>query len=68
MTVKSFITFATGGKRIFKRWLTFRNVYVLSTDVVFLVSLVLRCVAFYNHQCRRGCVYEVGFCVGNRKC
>jgi hypothetical protein len=31
-----------GGKRIFKRWLTFRNVYVLSTDIVFLVSLVLR--------------------------
>ena len=36
--------------RIFKRWLTFRNIYILSTDVVFLISVILRCVAFFNNQ------------------
>ncbi len=45
-------------KRIFKRWLTFRNLYILATDIVFLISLVLRCVAYFSHQCRRGCSYE----------
>ena len=35
-------------KRIFKRWLTFRNIYVLATDVIFLISLILRCVAFFR--------------------
>lgn len=45
-------------KRIFKRWLTFRNFYILSTDVVFLIALILRGVAFYNNQCRLNCPYE----------
>ena len=46
------------GKRIFKRWLTFRNIYILSTDLVFLISLILRCAAYINNQCRTGCSYE----------
>ena len=37
-----------GKNRIFKRWLTFRNIYILATDLVFLISLVLRCLAHYN--------------------
>ena len=44
--------------RIFKRWLTFRNIYILATDLVFLISLILRCLAHFNNQCRRGCPYE----------
>ncbi len=36
--------------RIFKRWLTFRNIYILSTDIVFLISVILRCVAYFNNQ------------------
>ena len=35
-------------RRIFKRWLTFRNIYILATDLVFLISLVLRFLAHYN--------------------
>ena len=34
--------------RIFKRWLTFRNIYILATDLVFLISLILRCLAHFN--------------------
>eukprot|EP00095_Tigriopus_kingsejongensis_P000985 maker-scaffold39_size501901-snap-gene-2.9 protein:Tk00985 transcript:maker-scaffold39_size501901-snap-gene-2.9-mRNA-1 annotation:"short transient receptor potential channel 5" len=49
---------SSDSKRIFKRWCTFRNVYILATDVVFLVSLILRSVAYFSHQCRRGCPYE----------
>ena len=45
-------------KRIFKRWFTFRNIYILSTDVVFLIAFILRCIAYYNDQCRRECPYE----------
>lgn len=45
-------------KRILKRWLTFRNIYILSTDIVFLVAFILRCVAFFNDQCRKDCPYE----------
>ncbi len=36
--------------RVFKRWLTFRNIYILSTDIVFLISVILRCVAYFNDQ------------------
>ena len=39
-----------GGSRrkIFKRWLTFRNIYILATDLVFLISLILRGLAHFN--------------------
>jgi len=45
-------------RRVFKRWLTFKNIYILSTDLVFLIALILRCYAYFNSQCRRGCPYE----------
>ena len=37
-------------KRIFKRWLTFRNLYILATDLIFFTSLILRSVAYLNNQ------------------
>lgn len=45
-------------KRIFKRWLTFRNLYILFTDIVFLLAFILRCVSFFTGQCRDNCPYE----------
>ena len=54
-------------KRIFKRWFTFRNLYILSTDVVFLLAFILRCVAYINDQCRKDCPYdgnEIAFVAG----
>ncbi len=45
-------------RKIFKRWLSFKNIYVLATDIVFLVAFILRCVAYFNDQCRIGCPYE----------
>ena len=50
--------FSEDVSRIFKRWLTFRNLYILFTDVVFLVAFILRGVAYYNGQCRYQCPYE----------
>ena len=50
--------FSADVSRIFKRWLTFRNLYILFTDVVFLVAFILRGVAYYNGQCRYQCPYE----------
>lgn len=47
-----------GKQRIFSRWFNFRNIYILSTDVVFLIAFILRCIAYYNDQCRRDCPYE----------
>ena len=35
-------------RRILKRWLTFKNIYILVTDLIFLISLILRCLAHYN--------------------
>nr|XP_040563435.1 transient-receptor-potential-like protein [Lepeophtheirus salmonis] len=43
---------------VFKRWWTFRNIYILATDIIFLTALILRSLAYFNHQCRRGCTYE----------
>ena len=37
-------------KRIFKRWLTFRNLYILATDLIFFTSLILRSVAYLSNQ------------------
>jgi len=45
-------------RRVFKRWLTFKNIYMLSTDLVFLIALILRYYAYLNSQCRRGCPYQ----------
>ena len=45
-------------RRIFKRWFTFKNIYILTTDVVFLIAFILRCVAYFNDQCRLDCPYE----------
>ena len=45
-------------RRIFKRWFTFKNIYILTTDVVFLIAFILRCVAYFNNQCRQDCPYE----------
>jgi hypothetical protein len=50
--------YSSDSKRIFKRWLTFRNLYILSTDIVFLVAFILRIVAYINNQCRLDCPYE----------
>ena len=44
--------------RIFRRWFTFKNLYILTTDIVFLIAFILRCVAFVNGQCRINCPYE----------
>lgn len=41
-----------------RRWITFRNTYILLNNLIFLVSLILRFTAYYNSQCRRGCEYE----------
>ncbi|XP_059082516.1 short transient receptor potential channel 5-like isoform X3 [Tigriopus californicus] len=49
---------SSDSKRIFKRWCTFRNLYILATDIVFLVSLILRSVAHFSDQCRAGCPYK----------
>ena len=37
-------------RRVFKRWLTFRNLYILATDIIFFTSLILRSVAYLNNQ------------------
>ena len=47
-------------RRVFKRWLTFKNIYMLSTDLVFLIALVLRYYAYLNSQCRR-LIINIGF-------
>jgi len=57
-TVHRLYRFSEDVSRIFKRWLTFRNLYILFTDVVFLVAFILRGVAYYNGQCRYQCPYE----------
>jgi transient receptor potential cation channel subfamily C protein 6 len=41
-----------------RRWITFRNMYILLTNLTFLISLILRFTAYFNNQCRRGCPYE----------
>jgi hypothetical protein len=34
------------------RWLTFRNMYILLTNLIFLTALILRFNAYQNNQCR----------------
>ena len=34
--------------RILKRWLTFRNIYILVTDLIFLISLILKSFEFIS--------------------
>lgn len=41
-----------------RRWLTFRNVLILVTNLIFLVSLILRFLAYQDDQCRTNCPYE----------
>jgi len=41
-----------------RRWLTFRNIYILATNLIFLVSLILRYLAYSNDECRDDCPYE----------
>jgi len=41
-----------------RRWLTFRNVLILVTNMIFLVSLILRFLAYQENQCRTLCPYE----------
>jgi len=41
-----------------RRWLTFRNMYILITNIIFLVALILRFTAYENNQCRHGCPYS----------
>jgi len=41
-----------------RRWLTFRNIYILITNLIFLVALILRYLAYANDQCRKDCPYE----------
>jgi len=41
-----------------RRWITFRNTYILLNNLIFTVALILRFTAHYNNQCRRGCDYE----------
>ncbi|XP_023347417.1 uncharacterized protein LOC111716207 [Eurytemora carolleeae] len=40
-----------------QRWLTFRNMYIIITNIIFLVALILRFRAHMDNQCRRGCAY-----------
>jgi len=41
-----------------RRWLTFRNIYILITNLIFLVALILRYLAYSNDECRKDCPYE----------
>merc|ERR1712106_414573 len=41
-----------------RRWLTFRNIYILITNLIFLVALILRYIAYSNNECRKNCPYE----------
>ena len=41
-----------------RRWLTFRNIYILITNLIFLVALILRYIAHSNNECRKNCPYE----------
>jgi len=44
--------------KTFRRWLTFRNMYIIITNLIFLVALILRFIAYTNNQCRTsGCSY-----------
>ena len=41
-----------------RRWLTFRNMYIVVTNLIFLTSLILRLLAYNMNQCRKGCPYR----------
>jgi len=41
-----------------RRWLTFKNIYVLMNNLIFLTALILRYLAFAQNECRTGCPYE----------
>jgi len=41
-----------------RRWLTFKNIYVLLNNLIFLTALILRYLAFAYSECRTGCPYE----------
>jgi len=48
-----------GRAQTMRRWLTFRNVIILITNLTFLVALILRLLAYQSNQCRSGdCPYE----------
>jgi len=41
-----------------RRWLTFKNIYILTNNLIFVVALILRYIAYSNNECRDGCPYE----------
>jgi len=48
-----------GRAQTMRRWLTFRNILILVTNIIFLIALILRFLAHQNNQCRDGdCPYE----------
>ena len=49
---------AENREKTIRRWLTFKNIYVLTNNLIFLTALILRYLAFAQDECRTGCPYE----------
>ena len=49
---------AENREKTIRRWLTFKNIYVLTNNLIFLTALILRYLAFSQNECRYGCPYE----------
>lgn len=41
-----------------RRWLTFRNITIIITNLLFLTAIILRFIAHSQGQCRLNCPYE----------
>ena len=59
---------AENRSKTIRRWLTFKNIYVLTNNLIFLTALILRYLAFAYNECRSGCPYHGNSMAFNGAC
>ena len=60
---------AENKSKTIRRWLTFKNIYVLVNNLIFLIALILRYLAYSYEECRdSNCPYETNKMAFNGAC